>query len=189
MYVTDDMIARMVGRYGQPQTAQYEIETPRKEFGSIRNSQKHGRSHDFTLYIFKGDKVIVNAKHFYPPGLYRAPSGGLIPDEGFRAGIAREAMEETGCEIELERFLLRTMVGFVNGSARIDWQSYVFRARYLAGDFAFTDRREIREVRLAELEEFERFSEIMRSSEVSGLHYRAWLHDRVTEQLQGLDLR
>ena len=77
MFVTENMIADMVARYGQPERASFRFELPADQFGRIRSSQKHGRNHDVTVYIRKDDKIVVIAKHMYPPGLYRAPSGGL----------------------------------------------------------------------------------------------------------------
>ncbi|MEA3297185.1 MAG: NUDIX domain-containing protein, partial [candidate division Zixibacteria bacterium] len=110
MYVSEDMIDGMKALYGHPNEANFRFGVSNKEFRLIRDSQKHGRRHDVTLYIVKDDKIVVIAKPFYQPGLYRAPSGGLQPDESFQKGIDREVWEETGCEIELEKFLLRTQV-------------------------------------------------------------------------------
>jgi ADP-ribose pyrophosphatase YjhB (NUDIX family) len=179
MYVTDDMIARMCARFGDPQRQSFQFETLPDEFNMIRSSQKNGRNHDVTLYIRKGDKLVVIAKHPYPEGLYRCPSGGLIPGEPFLDGIARETEEETGCQIEISRFLLWTSVRFVSGDDSIDWRSFVFVADYLKGDFQFTDHSEIRQVKLADWSEFEKFREIMLQSKSGGLHYRAALHEAV----------
>lgn len=179
MYVTDEMLAGLVAKYGQPKEKTFEIATSRPEFDRIKGSQKHGRNHDFTLYVMKGKEVIVIAKPFYPAGMYRAPSGGLNPGEDAEIGMAREAIEETGCQITLSRFLLTTNVSFVCESDVIKWRSFVFRAEYSGGDFEWTDKREISEVRLARLDEFAGFSEIMRSTDIGGLHYRAALHDDV----------
>lgn len=183
MFVSDQTIDELIARYGQPEAADFRFDVDREEYDRIASSQKHGRKHDFTLYIFKGKDIIVIAKPFYPPGMYRAPSGGLHPGEDAHDGIYREAMEETGCKIELEKFLLRTEVAFVCDEDRIEWNSYVFKARYLSGDFEFTDRREIKEVRLATIGDFETYSRIMRESRIGGLHYRAALHDVVKRLL------
>jgi len=136
----------MVDRYGQPAFMKYRFPVEEKEYQRILGSQKNGRMHDVTVYTVKEGHIVVIAKHFYPPGMYRAPSGG--------------------CESDV-------------GENVIDWNSYVFQADYLKGDFNFTDKREIREVRLARLEEFENFSRIMRESDIGGLHYRAALHDTI----------
>ena len=248
MFVTYEMIAEMAARYGPPSTHTFDIPTPADQIEFIRSTQKQGRNHDVTIYAIQNDMVVVTAKHFYPPELYRAPSGGLNPNECFEDGIAREMAEEIGCEVELERFLLQTQVRFfesgddreehtpsseqvpqpplsrgdwlnrsntdsgrfadgepssapldsINDSGRqtfrsaprvgapeavINWRSFVFLARVVSGDFKFTDTEEIREVRLANWSEFDLFSEIMRSSENAGLHYRAKLHEAVIGEL------
>jgi len=173
----------MVDRYGQPAFMKYRFPVEEKEYQRILGSQKNGRMHDVTVYTVKEGRIVVIAKHFYPPGMYRAPSGGLMQGETFEEGLKREVWEETGCEIALNRFLLKTKVAFFCesdvGENVIDWNSYVFQADYLKGDFNFTDKREIREVRLTRLEEFENFSRIMRQSDIGGLHYRAALHDTI----------
>lgn len=179
MFVTDSMISEMQERYGVPVRAQFDIPVTEEEFIRIRSSQKHGRNHDVTLYIFKGDKIIVISKHMYPPNLFRAPSGGVKPGEDFETGALREAMEETGCDVRLEKFLLMTDVIFRTKSNRLEWRSFIFQAQYVKGDFDFTDHNEIKEVQLASLADFENYSAIMRSTTTGGLHYRAALHDAV----------
>ena len=179
MFVTDDMIGEMVAAYGRPIPRKFSYDVTPREFDRIRASQKHDRNHDVTLYVGKEDRLIVIAKHFYPPGLYRAPSGGIQPGESWRDGIDREVSEEIGCEIELDRFLLSTEVTFTGHNKEIFWRSFVFLATYVSGDFNYTDHDEIKEVRQAHPSEFEQFGQIMRSSDIGGLHYRADLHDSV----------
>lgn len=183
MYVTDEMVQGMADIYGVPATAEYQVDVTPREYDRIHASMTDGRNHDVTLYINKGDRVVVIAKPFYPPGLFRAPSGGLKPGEPFLDGIDREVKEEAGIRITLGRFLLKTAVRFSCGSRVIDWRSFVFTADYLDGDFNFTDREEIAAVRLAAWEEFEKFGEIMRRSDIGGLHYRAMLHETVASLL------
>lgn len=205
MFVSEDMIAEAARRYGRPKRGRFTAECTSAHFDFIRSTQKRDRAHDVTLYVLKDDQLVVNAKHFYPQGMFRAPSGGLEPGESLEDGIARELMEETGCQATIERFLLIARVTFVRGETgrlldvgmedepavstisesadTIDWTSYVFQLRFSGGDFAFTDHREIREVSLARLEDFERFSQFKRDSDNGGLHYRAALHDVVRDLL------
>jgi len=183
VFVTEDMIAEMAAAYGRPYERSFAFDVPRSEVERIRSSQKHGRNHDVTLYVQKDGRLVVIAKHMYPPGLFRAPSGGLHPGESFRDGIAREVREEIGCEIELERFLLRTQVEFRDRAESVFWRSFVFLARYVSGDFRYTDRDEVREVRLVEWSEFAEFGRIMRAMGIGGLIYRAALHETVVELL------
>jgi 8-oxo-dGTP pyrophosphatase MutT (NUDIX family) len=185
MFVTDAMIEEMQTRFGVPAEASFAYEVTEREFNRIRASQKHDRNHDVTLYIRKDDKIVVIAKPFYPEALYRAPSGGLQPGESFDDGIKREMAEETGIDIDVDRFILKTKVRFTWGGQSIEWRSFVFAADYVTGEFEWTDTDEIREVRLARWDEFDTFGEMMRQSEIGGLHYRADLHDRVKELLAG----
>jgi ADP-ribose pyrophosphatase YjhB (NUDIX family) len=183
VYVTDDMIEAMVRRFGRPQLREFRFEVTRRELGRIRSSQKDGRNHDVTLYIRKGEQVVVIAKPFYPPGMYRAPSGGLRSGESFEDGIRREMTEETGCVAKLKRFLLQTSVWFRHDDANLFWRSFVFLADYAGGDFDHTDHVEIREVKLADWSEFDVFGRMMRSLDIGGLQYRAALHEAVVEAL------
>jgi 8-oxo-dGTP pyrophosphatase MutT (NUDIX family) len=183
VYVPDDMIAAMAARYGEPHRRRFDINVTAKELARIRSSQRDGRNHDVTLYIRKGDQLIVMAKHVYPPDLYRAPSGGIKPGEDFEAGINREVAEETGCLIALDKFLMQTDVWFHHEGDSLYWRSFVFTADYVEGDFNYTDFHEIRQVRLARWDEFESFGRIMRSTDLGGLHYRAALHEAVVELL------
>ena len=183
MFVTDDMIARWERQYGRPEVLTYRIETTDREVRRIRSSQRDGRNHDVTLYVETNDRLIVIAKHMYPPGLFRAPSGGLHPGEDLEVGVKREMQEETGCEVALDRFLLRTEVTFANGSESVFWRSFVFTAKLLSGTFNFTDYHEIREVALADWRDFKMFGEMMRQTDIGGLHYRAALHEDVARLL------
>lgn len=112
MFVTDEMISEMETRFGVPEERTYRIPTTAREMARIASSQKNGRNHDVTLYVQKDDKWIVIAKHAYPAGLFRSPSGGLDPGEDFVTGSNREAAEELGCTVALERFILKTNVEF-----------------------------------------------------------------------------
>jgi ADP-ribose pyrophosphatase YjhB (NUDIX family) len=183
MFVTEEMIQEMEERHGVPAESSFSYEVTEKEYNRIRSSQKHGRNHDVTLYIRKGGKYVVIAKPFYPPGLYRAPSGGLKPGESFDDGIEREMVEETGVQVELDRFILKTYVRFTFEDRTIDWRSFVFTAEYVSGEFEWTDTDEIREVELAELEHFDKFGAMMRETDIGGLHYRADLHEKVKSLL------
>lgn len=182
MFIKAEIVNYLKKKFGCPQTADFQIPISTEEYDRIKSSQKNERQHDVTLYIEKDDKWVVIAKHFYPPGMYRAPSGGINPDEDFIEGAKREALEETGCNIELVHFLLITNVTFFvfdNPKKKIKWHSYVFHAKYVSGDFNFTDIKEIKEVKLAELSEFDNFKKIMLKQNIGGLKYRAGLHDMV----------
>ncbi len=177
------MLQTVADKYGYPPVIAMEAPVDEEEYNFIRSTQSYGRNHDITLYIFKGNKVIVNAKHHYPNGLFRAPSGGLKPGEEFEEGVFRETYEETGTKIKILRYILQINVSFSFGRKSIPWRSHVFTAKYLSGKIEPTDHREIREARLAELVEFDDFKKIIDRMESGGLTYRARLHEEVIKLL------
>lgn len=179
MYFTARMLQKVADRYGYPPTIKMEAPVSEEEYEFIRSTQAYGRCHDITLYIFKGNQIIVNAKHNYPDGLYRAPSGGLRPGEDFLEGVYREAYEETGAKIELQKYILQVNASFSCNRKSIPWKTHVFTARYKSGKIQPVDIREIRETRLADLSEFEEYKRIIAGLESGGLAYRARLHDEV----------
>jgi len=184
MYVTWKLIREAADRFGYPPIIQMHAPVDRAEFDFIKSTQHYGRCHDITMFIFKGRKLIVIAKHNYPEGLFRPPSGAIKPGETLVQGALREAMEETGCKIELTRYLLQVDVTFTEGLHQIPWHSHVFAARYISGDLKPIDTREIRDVSLASLDDFAVYKEIIRNKTASGgLNYRARLHDEVLKIL------
>ncbi len=183
MYFTPRMIQLVADKYGYPPVINMDAPVDQEEYDFIRSTQTFGRCHDVTLYIFKDNKIIVNAKHHYPKGLYRAPSGGLKPGEEFIDGVYREAYEETGCKIKLNRYILQVNVAFSCGKRYIPWKSHVFTAEYVSGKIKPVDIREIRETRLADLADFDEYKRIIMTMDSGGLHYRARLHDEVLKFL------
>ncbi|MEW5873592.1 MAG: NUDIX hydrolase [Candidatus Zixiibacteriota bacterium] len=179
MFVSAASIKGWEGRYGTPVEWTDVQSISDEDHQVISHSQRHGRRHDITLYIEGDGKIAVIAKPFYPPGLYRAPSGGLDPDEDLETGAAREGLEETGLTVRLERYLLRAHVAFTSRLGDIAWHTHVFSASTPDRLIAPTDHHEIREARWADPGEFRDFDLIMRRSERGGLQYRARLHEQV----------
>jgi len=177
-------IPRMEKLYGHPDKATFVQPVTPEEYERIALSMKNDRAHDITLYIRKDDGYIFIAKHFYPPGLYRAPSGGVRLDEDFRDGALREAREETGADIELMKYIMRINVRFENEFDRIDWTSHIFLADYIRGDIEPYDKREIKEARLVYPDEIPGFAEKMRETKIGGLNYRAFLTEEVGKRLE-----
>ncbi len=177
------MVQIVADQYGYPPVISMNAPVSEDEYDFIRSTQTYGRCHDITFYIFKDNKVIVTAKHHYPKGLYRAPSGGLKPGEKFIDGVNREVYEETGCRVKLDKYILQVNAAFSFGRRYIPWRTHVFTAQYISGTIKPVDIREISETRLARLAEFESYKKIISGMESGGLHYRARLHDEVLKFL------
>lgn len=212
MYMTAEIIREVEQRYGTPVEIAREYEMTAEQLGVVRLGTKHGRCHDVTLVIVDDERnIVVTRKPSYPPGAYRTPSGGIEPGESFEAGAKREAKEETGLDIELERYLIRAKVRFrrlgfhpdlvpSDESERedergrdgvptyedvIDWTTHVLQARPTGGTLHPLDTKEIVEARKATITEITGpIREALLASGKPGLRYRAELDGLATELMQ-----
>jgi len=175
MYILPENLHEFENTYGSPEELYTAFEMNSSEFKRLIASQKHGRSHDITIFIRKNGKWIVNSKPWYPKGLYRIPSGGIRPDESIEDGTLREVYEETGCKVKLVKYFLRIYVRFFNGNQSVDWISHLVLAEWISGDLRPVDTQEIKEACLADRSEFDGFAAIMLKLDVGGLHYREFL--------------
>jgi len=98
-FITKADLELMEKKYGRPVSFKTEFTMMPDEYAELKQSQKNGRAHDITMFIFHDDMLLFIAKHPYPDGLYRAPSGGVWRGESIVEGAKREAFEETGAEI------------------------------------------------------------------------------------------
>jgi 8-oxo-dGTP pyrophosphatase MutT (NUDIX family) len=184
MYITAETIVNLEKKYGQPAELCFAYEMTELEFGVVRGSQKHGRAHDVTLFIIKDGQVVVIKKPMYPPGAYRAPSGGIEPGEPFEEGALREAYEETGLVVILEKYILRSRVRFSHGSDVINWTSHVLTASSIGGELQPIDTYEIAEARFVTVDELMgSIKNALLASGSTGLRYRSELNDTVMRNL------
>jgi len=173
-------------RYGIPRELSMSFPMSPSEFQYLKDSMRDGRNSDVTLFIFKDNKIVVIAKPWYPKGLYRAPSGGVKPDEDLELCALREAYEETGAKIKLKKYVLRIYVTFTCSKDKVNWTSHVFTATYLSGDLRPIDTKEIREVNLLSLDELATLKERLLESDSGGLHYRAALTEAAIREMKDL---
>jgi 8-oxo-dGTP diphosphatase len=128
MHLTEAVLAPLRERYGEPRSLQWEGEVSAEEFALAGGSP--ARRHDVTFFVFdRRRRLALIQKPSYPEGVWRPPGGGVRPGERFEAGVQREAMEELGIQIELERFLVSTEAIFRGADSVIDWRTHVFSAR------------------------------------------------------------
>jgi 8-oxo-dGTP pyrophosphatase MutT (NUDIX family) len=184
MYISAETIAELEKKFGQPEELSLDYEMTDRELGVVRGSQKHGRAHDVTMFIISGDRVVVIKKPMYPPGAYRAPSGGIAPGEPFEEGALREAYEETGLVVSLEKYIVRANVRFSHGLDAINWTSHVFTASSEGTELNPIDTHEIAEARFVNVDELMGSirNELLASGS-TGLRYRSELNDFVINKL------
>lgn len=184
MYVSDATIKGLEKKYGEPEVIHLRRAMIDFEFDLLLRSMKHDRAHDVTMFIFKGSDLVAIRKHMHPDGVCRAPSGGVNPGENFEKGALREAYEETGAAVELQKYILRVHVVFTNSGQEVPWTSHVFTAKYISGDLMPIDTREIAEVKLVSLEELQgEIRDNLLATGSGGLAYRVDLTDKVIELL------
>ena len=84
-----------------------------------------GRAHEVCMVFRRpGGDVLTFRKTFYPPGVYRLPTGGILPGEGIVDALTREAKEETGLSGAPHRLL--AVVGYRAGEAGQHPSTYTF---------------------------------------------------------------
>jgi len=187
MYLDEKWIQAVEDRYGQPRILRLTQEISPEEFLMVQASRKGGRSHDITFFIFRGNHVALIRKPMFPPGAYRIPSGGLRPGESLEKGTQREAFEETGLEIEVERYLLRVHAHFTCGHHHQGWTTHVFQAHATGGELQVKDTREIAEVKWGTLEEVQGpIRDALLNSGRGLFSYRVALTDAAIAELQRL---
>ena len=142
MHLTEAVLAPLRERYGEPRAVRWEGEVSPEEFALAGKLPE--RRHDVTFFVVDpAGRLALIRKPSYTPGIWRPPGGGVEPDEAFEAGVQREAREELGIEIELERFLVSSEARLRCGGEVIDWRTHIFSARTEAEKLEPTDVREI----------------------------------------------
>ena len=118
---------------------------------------------------------------------FRAPSGGLEPGEALEQGAPREAKEETGLDIALERYVLRIEAVFTEGNRTQPWVSHVFTARRVSGQLKPIDLHEIARATYATVAELQgRIRDVLLATGRPLLRYRVYLTDETIAAIQGL---
>ncbi len=181
----------IVARYGVPKQLTYRTRFLDFECGLVKRSRDKGRNHDVTCFIRQDDGLyVVIQKHQYArSGIYRAPSGGAMPGESIIEAAKREMLEETGLEVELERFVLDLNLDVVCRDEIIPWRSFVFLARPLGGDMKPIDTFEIFDVRtMAKDDLLGDIDVLMRESGWGGFSYRSFLTREFFKHIEELNI-
>jgi len=166
MLLNADLVLQAETRFGVPRDIELQALVGDEEMDVVAKSMRRLRVHDVTLFIVDQGEIAVISKPWFPPGAYRAPSGGVQAGESLEEGALREGLEETGLTLQLERYLLRIAATFrpaqpwtrvgslppeVTDAAEpstLHWWTHVFSARVVGlRDLAPIDTHEIAEAR------------------------------------------
>jgi ADP-ribose pyrophosphatase YjhB (NUDIX family) len=176
MHIDEVTLARLRARFGEPVLLRWQGEVSEQEWRLA--TYNPSRTHDVTLFIVSDGRIALIRKHPFPPDVWRPPGGGVRPGEDFEEAARREALEETGADVELERYLVATDATFTCGHRRLNWATHVFSARTATEGLAARDTDEIAAVRWGTLEELAGpLRERLLATGRAFWRYRVALHD------------
>ena len=182
--MTEAVLAPLRDRYGDPALLEWEGEISEREHELVTYDPE--RTHDVTLFIRKGERLVLIRKPFFEPGIWRTPGGGVRRGEDFVEGVLREALEETGLEIELERYLVAAEARFLYEPYEVPWRTHVFLATTGDEELEPRDRREIAEARWGTFDELAGpLRERLLATGRAFWRYRVALHDAALHALVG----
>lgn len=124
-------LAQAIARYGEPVERSLVYQVSEETFGYWERTRQKRVAEVVLLLRCADGRYLVHTKSFYPPGTYRLLSGGIKPGEELLAAVKREALEETGMAVRIERFLGVLHYRFVWGGRSVPFTSYLF---VVAGD-------------------------------------------------------
>jgi ADP-ribose pyrophosphatase YjhB (NUDIX family) len=185
MHVTEAVLQPLRERYGEPAILEWEGEISEREHALATYNPR--RMHDVTLFILNGDRLALIRKPHFEPGVWRPPGGGIKPGEDFEAGVRREALEETGLRVELQRYLVSAEATFLYEPRDVPWRTHVFLATTGDDEIAPQDHEEIAAARWGSLAELAGpLRERLLQTSHAFWRYRVALHDAALEEIEQL---
>lgn len=176
MHLDETVLAPLRARFGEPDVLRWEGELSEQEWRLATYNPQ--RTHDVTLFITNGERLALIRKPHFTDGVWRTPGGGIKPGEDFVAGARREAVEETGLPVELERYLVDANVRFTWNGRELPWRTHVFSALTDAHEIRPEDPEEIAAARWGTIEELQGpVRETLLATGRALWRYRVALHD------------
>jgi ADP-ribose pyrophosphatase YjhB (NUDIX family) len=185
VHLDEIALAPLREQFGEPAPLDWDGEISDAEWALATYSPT--RTHDVTLFILDArQRLALIRKPHFADGVWRPPGGGIKPGEDVVAGAVREALEETGLRVELDRYLVATNAVFRNDGRELHWRTHVLSARTGDDELAPSDPAEIASARWGTLDELagplrNRFLETGRAF----WRYRVALHDAALSALTG----
>jgi ADP-ribose pyrophosphatase YjhB (NUDIX family) len=183
VHVTDAVLAPLKERFGEPVELAWEGEISEREHALATYNPK--RMHDVTLFILDpAERLALIRKPQFEEGIWRPPGGGIKIGEDFVAGAEREALEETGLRVRLDRYLVAASARFLFEPHDVPWRTHVFLARTDDTELAPRDPEEIAGARWGTLAELAGpLRERLLATGRAFWRYRVALHDAALAQL------
>jgi ADP-ribose pyrophosphatase YjhB (NUDIX family) len=152
VHLDDIALTPLREQFGDPVPLQWDGEISDAEWALATYNPT--RTHDVTLFILDAtERIALIRKPHFADGVWRPPGGGIKPGEDVVAGAVREALEETGLHVELDRYLVATDAVFRNDGRELRWRTHVLSARTGDEELAPSDPAEIAAARWGTLDE------------------------------------
>ncbi len=98
-----DELRQLARRYGQPFVETVDLANTRR-FDPLNKTDRYG---EVCMVIRRRNgHLLTMTKTTYPPNAYRLPTGGINLVESVIDALLRETQEETGLQVNVERFLV-----------------------------------------------------------------------------------
>jgi ADP-ribose pyrophosphatase YjhB (NUDIX family) len=182
MHIDEAVLAPLRERFGRPATLEWEGEISEREHALATYDPK--RTHDVTLFIFNGERLALIRKHHFEEGIWRPQGGGVKRGEDFVPGVQREALEETGLRVEVQRYLVAASARFLYEPLDVPWHTHVLLATTEDERLAPRDTDEIEAARWGTLAELSGpLRERLLATGRAFWRYRVALHDAAAAEL------
>ena len=182
-------IEELARRYGPIQRGSYSVKMDREQFEYWRDKLTTKCRGEVVLVVEYPNGVVLHTKDFYPPGIYRLPSGGVKWDESVLHALHREAHEEMGLQIKIKRCLGILEYEFCCGETKLPFVSYVFLVEGDKEELAAQDHEEhITSFRRVPARELATVADSLRRLEGKWKdwgQFRSLAHDFVAEVMGG----
>jgi 8-oxo-dGTP pyrophosphatase MutT (NUDIX family) len=144
---------------------------PRVKPGTRHPFGRHRRS-EIVFVLPRPGGLLLHGKSFYPAGLLRLPSGGVLPGEAVLEAARRELREETALVLAPKRFLFHLIQQAEHGQGLRTFHSLGLLYPESSEEIAPTDPQErITELRVVP---WDGIQEVIQRLENLDTHWRAW---------------
>ena len=182
-------IEALASEYGPIQRRKCSVKMDREQFEYWRDKLTTKCRGEVVLVVEYPNGVVLHTKDFYPPGIYRLPSGGVKWDESVLHALHREAHEEMGLQIKIKRCLGILEYEFCCGETKLPFVSYVFLVEGDKEELAAQDHEEhITSFRRVPARELATVADSLRRLEGKWKdwgQFRSLAHDFVAEVMGG----
>jgi ADP-ribose pyrophosphatase YjhB (NUDIX family) len=176
-HVDEAMLSAVRARFGVPLELEWEGEISEQEWAIATHNPT--RTHDVTLFILDpARRIALIRKPQFAEDVWRPPGGGIHAGEDFADGAVREALEETGLDVELRRYLVEAKASFTNAGRELPWRTHVLLAETQDTEIRAADPEEIADARWGTLDELAGpLRERLLATGRAFWRYRVALHD------------